>query len=96
MRRCRDNLRRHVVSRITPLMQALKDRPIHDEADLVGIAGLKPRQLHQDFALATAVSALRTALVDIQAQREAYRSPRRWAAGPPPPSSSTPTPTGAC
>ena len=59
-----------VVSRITPLMQALKDRPIHDEADLVGIAGLEPRQLHQDFALATAVSALRTALVDIQAQRD--------------------------
>ena len=59
-----------VVSHLTPLMQAVKDRPIGDEADLVGIAGLEPRQLHQDFALATAVSALRTALVDIQAQRE--------------------------
>ena len=59
-----------VASRLTPLMQALKDRPIHDEADLMGIAGLELGQLHQDFALATAVSALRTALVDIQAQRE--------------------------
>ena len=59
-----------VASRLTPLMQALRDQPIHDEADLVGIAGLDPRQLHQDFALATAVSALRTALVDIRAQRE--------------------------
>ena len=59
-----------VASRLAPLMQALRDQPIHDEADLVGIAGLDPRQLHQDFALATAVSALRTALVDIRAQRE--------------------------
>ena len=59
-----------VASRLAPLMQALRDQPIHDEADLVGIAGLDPRQLHQDFALATAVSALRTALVDIQAQRD--------------------------
>ena len=59
-----------VASRLAPLMQALRDQPIHDEADLVRIAGLDPRQLHQDFALATAVSALRTALVDIRAQRE--------------------------
>ncbi len=59
-----------VASRLTPLMQALKGRPIRDEASLPRIAGITPRQLHQDFALATAVSALRTALVDIRAQRE--------------------------
>ena len=59
-----------VVSHLTPLMQAVKDRPIRDEASLARIAGLTQRQLGRDFALATAVSALRTALVDIQAQRD--------------------------
>ena len=59
-----------VASRLTPLMQALQGRPIHAESDLPRIAGVTPRQAREDFALATAVSALRTAIVDIQAQRD--------------------------
>lgn len=59
-----------VAGRLTPLMQAVAGRRIPGEADVVGIAGLTPRQLTRDFALATAVSALRTALVDVQAQRD--------------------------
>ncbi len=59
-----------VVSYLTPLMQAVAGRPIQGEADAVGIAGLTPRQLTRDFALATAVSAVRTAVVDIQAKRD--------------------------
>ena len=59
-----------VVSHLTPLMRAVKDRPIRDEASLPRIAGLTQPQLGRDFALATAVSAIRTALVDIQAQRD--------------------------
>ncbi|MCY3749383.1 MAG: mandelate racemase/muconate lactonizing enzyme family protein [Chloroflexi bacterium] len=59
-----------VAGRLTPLMQAVAGRRIPGEADVVGIAGLTPRQLTRDFALATAVSALRTAVVDIQAQRD--------------------------
>ena len=59
-----------VVRRLTPLVQALIGCPIHDEADVARIAGLRHSQLTQDFALATAVSALRTAVVDIQSQRD--------------------------
>lgn len=59
-----------VVSRLTPLVQALIGRPIRGETDVARIAGLRHSQLTQDFALATAVSAVRTALVDIQAQRD--------------------------
>lgn len=59
-----------VVSRLTPLMQALNGCPIRGETDVARIAGLKPGQITQDFAIATAISGLRTALVDIQAQRD--------------------------
>ncbi|MYD94365.1 MAG: mandelate racemase/muconate lactonizing enzyme family protein, partial [Chloroflexi bacterium] len=59
-----------VVSRLTPLVQALIGRPIRDETDVARIAGLGHNQVTQDFAVATAVSALRTAIVDIQAQRD--------------------------
>ncbi|MCY3896687.1 MAG: mandelate racemase/muconate lactonizing enzyme family protein [Chloroflexi bacterium] len=59
-----------VVSRLAPLVQVLIGRPIHDEADVARIAGLRHSQLTRDFALATAVSALRTAVVDIQSQRD--------------------------
>ena len=58
----------NVVGRLTPLMQAVTGCPIHDEADVVQIAGLTPHQITRDFALATAVSALRSAIVDMQAQ----------------------------
>ncbi len=58
-----------VASRLTPLIQALSGRPIDDEAEVVRVAGLAPCQLGQDFALATAVSAVRSAVVDIRAQR---------------------------
>ena len=59
-----------VAGRLTPLMQALAGRPIDDEAEVVRVAGLGLRAVTQDFALATAVSAVRTALVDIRAQRD--------------------------
>ena len=56
--------------RLGPLMRRLEGRPIRDEADLPRIAGLRPVEMSRDFALATAVSALRTAVVDILAQRD--------------------------
>ncbi len=59
-----------VAGRLTPIMQALAGRPIDDEAEVVRVAGLSLRQIRQDFALATAVSAVRTAVVDIRAQRD--------------------------
>ena len=59
-----------VPGRLTPLMQAVKGHPIHDESSLERIAGLTHRQITGNFALATAVSAVRTALVDIRAQRD--------------------------
>ena len=59
-----------VVSRLLPLMQSLIAHPIRDETDIARMAGLRLGQITQDFALATAVSAMRTALVDIQAQRD--------------------------
>ena len=61
-----------VASRLTPLMQALAGRPIDDEAEVVRVAGLAPLQIGRDFALATAVSAVRTAVVDIRAQRDGF------------------------
>ena len=60
----------NVVDRLTPLVQALAGHPIRGEADVARIAGLRHSQITQDFALATAVSALRTAVFDIQAQRD--------------------------
>lgn len=59
-----------VVSGLTPLVQALSGRPIRGETDVARIAGLTHSQVTQDFALATAVSAVRTAIVDIQAERD--------------------------
>lgn len=59
-----------VAGRLAPLMQAVKGRPIHDETDVADMVEVTPRVLRRDFTLATAVSALRTALVDIQAQRD--------------------------
>ena len=59
-----------VAGRLSPLMQALAGRPLGDEAEVVRVAGLSVRQVARDFALATAVSALRTAVVDIRAQRD--------------------------
>ena len=56
--------------RLGPLMRRLEGRPIHDESDLPRIAGVTLRQVMDDFALATAVSALRTAVADIRAQRD--------------------------
>ena len=56
--------------RLGPLMRRLEGRPIRDEADLPRIAGLRPVEMSRDFALATAVSALRTAVADIRAQRD--------------------------
>ncbi len=58
-----------VAGRLTPLMQALAGRRIADEAEVVRLAGLEPCAMRRDFALATAVSAVRTAVVDIRAQR---------------------------
>ena len=58
-----------VASRLTPLMQALAGSRIADEAEVVRLAGLEPCEMRRDFTLATAVSAVRTAVVDIRAQR---------------------------
>ena len=55
---------------LSPLMEAVRGRPIDDESTLERIAGVAAEQARGDMALATAVSALRTALVDIRAQRD--------------------------
>ena len=70
-----------VASQLTPLMQALAGRPIDDEAEVVRVAGLSVRQVRQDFALATAVSAVRTAIVDIRAQRDGMSLTRALGGG---------------
>ncbi len=62
--------RREVKSRLIRLMQALIGQPIRDEAEVAVRAGLTNGQVMRDFALATAVSAVRNALVDIRAQRD--------------------------
>ena len=71
-----------VASRLTPLMQAVQGRPIRAESDLPRSAGFTPRQVGDDFALATAMSALRTAVVDIQAQRDGLPLARALGGGP--------------
>ena len=55
---------------LTPFMEAVRGRPIKDESSLERIAGVAAEQVRGNMALATAVSALRTALVDIRAQRD--------------------------
>ena len=59
-----------VADELSPLMEAVRGRPIGDESDLERISGVAAEQVRENMALATAVSALRTALVDIQAQRD--------------------------
>ena len=59
-----------VADELSPLMEAVRGRPIRDESDLERISGVVAEQVRENMALATAVSALRTALVDIQAQRD--------------------------
>lgn len=50
-------------------VSSLEGRPISDEASMADMLGLTLAQLRSSRALATAVSALRTAVVDIRAQR---------------------------
>ena len=59
-----------VAEELNPLVEAVRGRPIEDESTLESVAGVTVEQMRADMALATAVSALRTALVDIRAQRE--------------------------
>ena len=59
-----------VAEELTPLMEGVRGRPIEDESTLESVAGVAVEQMRADMALATAVSALRTALVEIRAQRE--------------------------
>ncbi len=61
---------RDVTGALSRLMAAVERRPIEDESNLAGMAGVEPEQARQSMALATAVSALRSALVDIRAQRD--------------------------
>ena len=58
-----------VAEELTPLMEAVRGRSIEDEATLESVAGVTVEQIRADMALAAAVSALRTSLVDIRAQR---------------------------
>ena len=62
--------RREVKSRLIRLMQALIGQPIRDVAEVAVHAGLTHGQVARDFALATAVSAVRNALVDFHALRD--------------------------
>ena len=59
-----------VAEELTPLMEAVRGRPIEGEWTLERVAGVAVEQTRPDMALATAVSALRTALVEIGAQRD--------------------------
>ena len=61
---------RDVTATLSQLMATVAGRPIEDESALADIAGVTPEQARESQALATAVSALRTAVVDIQAQRD--------------------------
>ena len=55
---------------LSQLMAAVEGRPIEDESTLADMAGVTPEQARNSRAMAAAVSALRTAVVDIQAQRK--------------------------
>ena len=59
-----------VIGPLASLMRLLTGRPIRDEAALPQMVGITPAEIGSDLTLATAVSALRTAAKDIQAQRQ--------------------------
>ncbi len=58
-----------VVTKIVELFSALKGREIADESQVEAALGLDSAALRADRAAATAVSALRTAILDLQALR---------------------------
>ena len=58
-----------VSGEMSDLMARVAGRVIEDESKLAEIAGVNDNQARGSLPLATAVSALRTAIVDIQAQR---------------------------
>ena len=62
-------LTREVVTRLRELVATLKVADISSDEHVVELSALTVPQLRRDRALATAVSALRTAVVDIDAQR---------------------------
>lgn len=59
-----------VVSYLSELLPSLRGKQIDDEGQVVGLLGLTPDQLRADFALATAVSGLRTAVVQLRCRHE--------------------------
>ena len=59
-----------VVTALTGLLSELEGAEITDESRVAELLGLPLYRLHTDVVLATALSALRTAIVDIQSCRE--------------------------
>lgn len=58
------------VALFAEIAATLKGKEIVDESSMVEVLGLNPSQLRKDRPLATSVSALRTALVSLQAYRD--------------------------
>ena len=59
-----------VSGQLSDLMSTVAGRVIEDESQLAELARVTPDQARRSLPLATAISALRTALVDLQAQRD--------------------------
>ncbi len=59
-----------VVRRLGEMLASLEGAPLSDEALVPSLVGATPAQLEHSRALATAVSALRTAVVELQAQHD--------------------------
>ena len=59
-----------VIAHLSETLSSLKGKPLEDEGQIVGLLGLTPLQLQADFTLATAVSGLRTAVVQLRCRHE--------------------------
>ena len=58
---------KHVAKSICDFISIIRNIPIEHESQLANVLGLKLQQLQNDHVLATAISALRTAIVCLQA-----------------------------
>ena len=66
---CRNDLR-GAVALLAEAVATLQSKDIGDESHIAGLLGLTTAQLCANHPLATAVSGIRTAVVDIQSQRD--------------------------
>ena len=59
-----------VITALVDAIKALRSKPIDDESGVAASLGVAPAELQSDAVLATAVSALRTAVVELAAARD--------------------------